>query len=82
VTSGGTSGGIDMALHLMAKHRNERSARHVQLWVEYDPQPPFGPIALREARHHPGQVPSHLLLVTAGKELVGKSSAVQSPPRE
>jgi hypothetical protein len=35
-------------------------------------------LALREARHHPGQVPSHLLLVTAGKELVGTSSAVQS----
>src|SRR5437588_1670940 len=35
-------------------------------------------LALREARHHPGQVPSHLLLLTAGKELVSKSSAVQS----
>ena len=44
ITSGGTSGGIDMALHLVAKHKNERSARRVQLWVEYDPQPPFGPI--------------------------------------
>jgi transcriptional regulator GlxA family with amidase domain len=44
VTSGGTSGGIDMGLHLVAKHRNRRSARQVQLWVEYDPQPPFGPM--------------------------------------
>lgn len=44
VTSGGTSGGIDMALHLVARHRDERSARQVQLWVEYDPQPPFGHI--------------------------------------
>ena len=35
-------------------------------------------LALREAPHHPGQVPSHLLPVTAGKQLVGKSSAVQS----
>jgi transcriptional regulator GlxA family with amidase domain len=43
-TSGGTSGGIDMGLHLVAKHRNRRSARQVQLWVEYDPQPPFGPV--------------------------------------
>src|SRR5215218_3931704 len=33
ITSGGTSGGIDMALHLVAKHKNERSARQVQLWV-------------------------------------------------
>lgn len=44
ITSGGTSGGIDMALHLVAKHKNERTAHQVQLWVEYDPQPPFGPI--------------------------------------
>lgn len=43
-TSGGTSGGIDMALHLVTKYRDERSARQVQLWVEYDPQPPFGPL--------------------------------------
>ena len=35
-------------------------------------------LALREAPHHRGQVPSHLLLVTAGKELVRKSSVVQS----
>lgn len=42
ITSGGTSGGVDMGLHLVAKHKNERTARQVQLWVEYDPQPPFG----------------------------------------
>jgi transcriptional regulator GlxA family with amidase domain len=44
VTSAGSSGGIDMALNLVAKHRTPRSARHVQLWIEYDPQPPFGGI--------------------------------------
>jgi transcriptional regulator GlxA family with amidase domain len=44
VTSGGTSGGIDMGLHLVGKHKDERSARQVQLWVEYDPQPPLGAI--------------------------------------
>ncbi len=42
VTSGGTSGGLDMGLHLVGKRRNEHSARQVQIWVEYDPQPPFG----------------------------------------
>ncbi len=42
ITSGGTSGGIDMALHLVAKHTDVRTARQVQLWIEYDPQPPFG----------------------------------------
>jgi len=44
VTSGGSAGGIDMALHLVAKNMGEAAARHVQLWVEYDPQPPFGGI--------------------------------------
>jgi transcriptional regulator GlxA family with amidase domain len=44
ITSGGSSGGIDMALHLVAKNTGEAAARHVQLWVEYDPQPPFGGI--------------------------------------
>ncbi|HET8626325.1 MAG TPA: DJ-1/PfpI family protein [Thermomicrobiales bacterium] len=42
ITAGGTSGGIDMALHLVAKFKDERRARKVQLWIEYDPQPPFG----------------------------------------
>jgi transcriptional regulator GlxA family with amidase domain len=49
ITSGGTSGGVDMGLHLVGKHKNERSARQVQLWVEYDPQPPFGAIDQRGA---------------------------------
>jgi transcriptional regulator GlxA family with amidase domain len=48
-TSGGTSGGVDMGLHLVAKHKSERSARQVQLWVEYDPQPPFGNIEWDDA---------------------------------
>lgn len=49
ITSGGTSGGIDMGLHLVGKHKKERSARQVQLWVEYDPQPPFGTIERSDA---------------------------------
>ena len=49
ITSGGTSGGVDMGLHLVGKHKDERSARQVQLWVEYDPQPPFGAIDRRGA---------------------------------
>ena len=44
ITAGGSSGGIDMALHLVGKDSGRRSARQVQLWIEYDPQPPFGPI--------------------------------------
>ena len=49
ITAGGTSGGIDMALHLVAKYKDTWSARQVQLWIEYDPQPPFGAIDRRGA---------------------------------
>jgi transcriptional regulator GlxA family with amidase domain len=48
ITSGGTSGGVDMGLHLVGEHKNERTARQVQLWVEYDPQPPFSNIEWSE----------------------------------
>lgn len=47
ITAGGASGGIDMALHLVANDTGRRSARQVQLWIEYDPQPPFGAIDWR-----------------------------------
>ncbi|HSL11481.1 MAG TPA: DJ-1/PfpI family protein [Actinomycetota bacterium] len=44
LTSAGVSAGIDMALHLVARLTDESTARMVQLGIEYDPQPPFGPI--------------------------------------
>jgi transcriptional regulator GlxA family with amidase domain len=44
ITSAGTSGGIDMALSLVTKLKNERRARQTQVMAEYDPQPPFGGI--------------------------------------
>jgi transcriptional regulator GlxA family with amidase domain len=40
ITSAGVSAGIDMALALVAR----LTARMVQLWIEYDPHPPFGGI--------------------------------------
>ena len=42
--SAGVSAGIDMALYLGAKLTNEQLARQAQLFIEYDPQPPFGGI--------------------------------------
>jgi len=44
VTSAGVSAGIDMALALVARLTDEPTARMVQLWIEYDPHPPFGGI--------------------------------------
>jgi transcriptional regulator GlxA family with amidase domain len=44
ITSAGVSAGIDLALALVARLTDEPTARMVQLWIEYDPQPPFGGI--------------------------------------
>jgi cyclohexyl-isocyanide hydratase len=41
VTAAGVSAGIDMALALVAKLADERTARAIQLGIEYDPAPPF-----------------------------------------
>ena len=40
ITSAGVSSGIDMALHLAALLADE-NAQAIQLYTEYDPQPPF-----------------------------------------
>src|SRR5215213_10343312 len=42
ITSAGVSAGVDMGLELAARLTDEASARQVQLWLDYDPQPPFG----------------------------------------
>lgn len=44
ITAAGVSAGIDWALHLVGRLAGEERARQVQLMIEYDPQPPFGPI--------------------------------------
>jgi transcriptional regulator GlxA family with amidase domain len=44
IMSAGVSAGIDMALYLVAQLTDEATARQVQLALDYDPVPPFGPI--------------------------------------
>lgn len=44
ITAAGVSAGIDMALHLIARLAGDRVARTVQLFIEYDPEPPLGGI--------------------------------------
>ena len=41
VTSAGVAAGIDMALTLAAKIAGDDIAQTIQLYIEYDPQPPF-----------------------------------------
>ncbi|MDK0524248.1 DJ-1/PfpI family protein [Streptomyces sp. ML-6] len=44
ITAAGVSAGIDMALHLVDRLAGREAARMVQLFIEYDPEPPLGPI--------------------------------------
>jgi transcriptional regulator GlxA family with amidase domain len=41
ITAAGVSAGIDMALHLASRISGGDVAKFVQLFIEYDPQPPF-----------------------------------------
>jgi transcriptional regulator GlxA family with amidase domain len=41
VTAAGVSSGIDMALHLAKEIYGDDLAQSIQLFIEYDPQPPF-----------------------------------------
>jgi cyclohexyl-isocyanide hydratase len=41
ITGGGVTAGLDFGLAIIAKLRSDLYAQAVQLYVEYDPQPPF-----------------------------------------
>ncbi|WP_406633602.1 DJ-1/PfpI family protein [Amycolatopsis sp. WGS_07] len=44
ITAAGVSAGIDLALHLVERMSGPDAARLVQFGIEYDPQPPLGPL--------------------------------------
>lgn len=44
ITAAGVSAGIDVVLHLIERIAGPQLARTLQLFIEYDPQPPQGPI--------------------------------------
>ena len=44
LTTAGVSAGIDGALHLASRLVGEDAAKLIQLGLEYEPEPPFGPI--------------------------------------
>ncbi len=64
ITGAGVSAGIDMALTLAAKLRDEDVAKAIQLGIEYDPHPPFD--CGSPAKATPG-VMQHLAGVFAAK---------------
>jgi transcriptional regulator GlxA family with amidase domain len=44
ITSAGVAAGIDMALYLVGRMAGDDVARAVQFGIEYDPEPPLGPL--------------------------------------
>jgi transcriptional regulator GlxA family with amidase domain len=44
ITAAGVAAGIDMALHLVARLAGVGAASAVQFAIEYDPEPPLGPL--------------------------------------
>ncbi len=49
ITAAGVSAGIDMALQLVAELYDDTAAKAAQLFIEYDPQPPFDSGSLERA---------------------------------
>ena len=67
ITAAGVSSGIDFALTVAAELHGEATARQIQLFVEYDPQPPFDSGSQEKA--HPETVES---LRTAAAEMLAR----------
>ncbi|MGP3977426.1 DJ-1/PfpI family protein [Streptomyces sp. 8N114] len=66
VTAAGVSAGVDMALHLASLIAGERTAKAVQLAVEYDPRPPFDAGNAAEASPELKELALRLLEESAG----------------
>ncbi|WP_017597492.1 DJ-1/PfpI family protein [Nocardiopsis lucentensis] len=62
LTAAGVSAGIDMALHLVHELEGEEAARLAQLVIEYDPEPPLGPLdwAWTERSERPDLLRRHM----------------------
>ncbi|MFB9238776.1 DJ-1/PfpI family protein [Plantactinospora siamensis] len=69
ITAAGVSSGIDMALRLVELLTDATTAQAVQLWMEYDPQPPYD-------SGHPARVTAEVLARAAAYE----SAARIAPP--
>ncbi|MEU3599019.1 DJ-1/PfpI family protein [Streptomyces sp. NPDC006798] len=54
VTAAGVSSGIDMALHLLGRIGGDDLAQSIQLFTEYDPQPPYD-------AGSPDKAPAHIV---------------------
>jgi transcriptional regulator GlxA family with amidase domain len=71
VTAAGVSSGIDMALRLVELLTDTRTAQAVQLWTEYDPQPPFD-------TGSPARAPESVVELAAEYEAAALEEAVRA----
>ncbi len=51
ITAAGISSGLDMAFHLAKRLVGDEWVRSIQMYMEYDPQPPFGALDYSEVEH-------------------------------
>lgn len=69
ITGGGVTAGIDFALRVAAEVAGERTARAIQLGLEYDPQPPFD-------SGSPERAPAELVEAVRSRLSAGRTEAV------
>ena len=60
IMAAGVSAGIDMALTLAAQIAGEDIAQAIQLYIEYDPQPPFD-------SGSPSKAPERVMALASGR---------------
>ncbi len=75
ITGGGVPAGIDFALHLVALLRGEAYAQAVQLYLEYDPAPPFN---AGSPEHAPRRIRLFLEEMFAGMLDTARSTAIRA----
>lgn len=75
ITAAGVSSGIDMALRLVELLTGRVTAEAIQLWTEYDPQPPFDSGSPRTAS-------AEVLELAAEYELAARHQPTTSPAND
>ncbi len=69
ITAQGVSAGIDMSLYLASKIVGEENAKAYQLFIEYDPKPPFHSGNIDEADPETIELAKKILRTEARKDL-------------
>ncbi|MEU7803215.1 DJ-1/PfpI family protein [Micromonospora arborensis] len=73
ITAAGVSSGIDMGLRLVELLTDRTTAEAIQLWMEYDPQPPFD-------SGHPSRATPEVLARAAAYDSAARVAHAGPPP--